>query len=52
MQSRGIPKKEAQALLMYAFTADVLKDVKIPALKTLISVQIAEKLGVDLGFNL
>jgi Fe-S cluster assembly protein SufD len=52
MQSRGIPKKEAQALLMYAFTADVLKDVKIPALKTLISLQIAEKLGVDLGFNL
>ena len=51
MQSRGIPKKEAQALLMYAFTADVMKDVKIPALKTLITGLIADKLGVDLGFD-
>ena len=52
MQSRGIPQVEAQALLMYAFTADVLKDVKIPALKDLITELIAEKLGVDLGFDL
>lgn len=52
MQSRGIPQKEAKALLMYAFTADVMKDVKIPALKTLVTGLIADKLGVDLGFDL
>ncbi|KJD31678.1 Fe-S cluster assembly protein SufD [Tamlana nanhaiensis] len=52
MQSRGIPKKEAKALLMYAFSNDVLSSVKIPELKQRITKIIASKLGVSLGFDL
>ncbi len=52
MQSRGIPKKEARALLMYAFANNVLTSVKIPELKTRITNEIADKIGVQLGFDL
>ncbi len=52
MQQRGIPKKEARALLMYAFSNTVLESVKIPELKTRINSLIAKKLGVNLGFDL
>ncbi len=52
LRARGIPKKEAQALLMYAFANNVLKSVRIPELKTRINRLIAEKLGVRLGFDL
>ena len=52
MQSRGIPKKEAKALLMYAFSNNVLNSVKIPEMKQRITKIIANKLGVNLGFDL
>ncbi len=52
MQQRGIPKKEAKALLMYAFTSEVTSSVKIPELRTKIAKIIATKLGVNLGFDL
>ena len=52
MRSRGIPAKEAKALLMYAFTNNVLDSVKIPELKQRINKLIAEKLGVNIGFDL
>jgi Fe-S cluster assembly protein SufD len=52
MQSRGIPKKEARALLMYAFANNVLSSVKIPEIKKRITKQIALKIGVQLGFDL
>ncbi|MGA1227213.1 MAG: Fe-S cluster assembly protein SufD [Tamlana sp.] len=52
MQSRGIPKKEAKALLMYAFSNNVLSSVKIPEMKQRITKIIANKLGVNLGFHL
>jgi len=52
LQSRGIPKKEARALLMYAFANNVLASVRIPELKTRINKLIAKKLGVNLGFDL
>ena len=52
LQSRGIPKKEARALLMYAFANNVLSSVRIPELKTRINKLIAKKLGVNLGFDL
>lgn len=52
MQSRGIPKKEARALLMYAFANNVLNSVKIPEIKKRITKQIALKIGVQLGFDL
>tara|TARA_R110000796_G_scaffold37722_1_gene95048 strand:+ start:89599 stop:90915 length:1317 start_codon:yes stop_codon:yes gene_type:complete len=52
LQTRGIPKKEARALLMYAFANNVLASVRIPELKTRINKLIANKLGVNLGFDL
>jgi Fe-S cluster assembly protein SufD len=52
MQSRGIAKKEAKALLMYAFSNNVLSSVKIPEIKQRITKIIAEKLGVNIGFDL
>jgi len=52
MQQRGIPKKEAKALLMYAFANTVLESVKIPEVKSRINKLIATKLGVSLGFDL
>ena len=52
MQSRGIPKKEAKALLMYAFSNAVIESIKIPELKQRITKIIATKLGVNLGFDL
>ena len=52
LRTRGIPEKEAKALLMYAFANNVLDSVKIPELKQRINKLIAEKLGVNLGFDL
>ena len=52
MQQRGIPKKEAKALLMYAFTSEVTSSIKIAELRTKIVKIIATKLGVNLGFDL
>ncbi|WP_142784291.1 Fe-S cluster assembly protein SufD [Changchengzhania lutea] len=52
MQTRGIPEKEAKALLMYAFSNNVLSSVKIPEMKQRITKIIANKLGVNLGFDL
>ncbi|TQI69531.1 Fe-S cluster assembly protein SufD [Gramella sp. Hel_I_59] len=52
LQSRGIPRKEARGLLMYAFANNVLESVKIPEVKKRINKLIASKLEVDLGFNL
>ncbi|SEC18414.1 Iron-regulated ABC transporter permease protein SufD [Tenacibaculum sp. MAR_2009_124] len=52
MQQRGIPKKEGKALLMYAFANTVLESVKIPEVKKRITKIIANKLGVNIGFDL
>ena len=52
LRSRGIPKKEAKALLTYAFANTVLNSVQLPSLKKRINLQIAKKLGVNLGFEL
>jgi Fe-S cluster assembly protein SufD len=52
MQQRGIPQKEARALLMYAFSNEVISSIKIPELKQRITKIIATKLGVKMGFDL
>ncbi len=52
MQQRGIPEKEGKALLMFAFANTVLESVKIPEVKQRITKIIADKLGVDIGFDL
>lgn len=52
MRSRGIAKKEAKALLMYAFTNDVLENIKIPELQNKLNRIIANKLGVQLDLEI
>ncbi len=52
LRTRGIPEKEAKALLMYAFSNNVLESVKIPELKQRIKKLIANKLSVNIGFDL
>ena len=52
MRTRGIPEKEAKALLMFAFSNNVLSSVKIPEIKQRITKIIANKLGVNIGFDL
>ena len=52
LRSRGIPEKEARALLMFAFSNNVLDSVKIPEIKNRITKIIADKLGVNIGFDL
>lgn len=52
MQQRGIPKKEGKALLMYAFANTVLESVKIPEVKSRITKLIAQKLKINIGFDL
>jgi len=52
LRSRGIPEKEARALLMFAFSNNVLDSVKIPEIKNRITKIIANKLGVNIGFDL
>ena len=48
LRSRGIPLKEAKALLMYAFANNVLESVKIPEIKKRITHQIALKIRSEL----
>ena len=52
LRSRGIPVKEARGLLMFAFSNNVLDSVKIPEIKQRITKLIAQKLGVNIGFDL
>jgi Fe-S cluster assembly protein SufD len=52
MQQRGIPEKEGKALLMFAFANTVLESVKIPEVKQRIAKIIANKLSVQIGFDL
>ena len=51
-RSRGIPVKEARALLLQAFAADGLRNVRIPELRRRLNKIIAKKLNVDLEFEL
>ncbi len=52
LQSRGIPRKEAKAMLLFAFGNDVVTKIKIPALKNRISKLIAKKLKVNLDLQM
>jgi Fe-S cluster assembly protein SufD len=52
LQTRGIPKKEAKALMLFAFANDVVEKIKIPALKSRITKLIAKKLDVELGLEM
>jgi Fe-S cluster assembly protein SufD len=52
LRSRGIPEKEAKALMLYAFGNEVIEKIKIPELKERITRIIAKKLNVDLSLEL
>ena len=52
MRSRGIREKEAKAVLTYAFASEAVNNFTIAEVKELAQKLIAEKLQVDLDFNL
>lgn len=47
LQARGIPKKQAEALLVYAFAAEVLEKITIPGLSELLEAELFAKLGME-----
>ena len=50
LRARGISKKEAQALLLYAFANDAMQNIDIVPLKEKLSKLLAEKLEVEMEF--
>ncbi len=46
MRSRGIPKEQAQTLLMYAFAEDVMNKIKIAPIRDYLESVVAEKLAM------
>ena len=50
LRARGISKKEAQALLLYAFANDAMQNIDIEPLKAKVSKLLAEKLNVQMEF--
>ncbi|OFX88169.1 MAG: Fe-S cluster assembly protein SufD [Bacteroidetes bacterium GWF2_33_16] len=49
MRARGIPKKEAKLLLMYAFAHEVIQKIKVPALKDRINDLVEKRLRGELS---
>ena len=49
MRSRGIPKDEARLLLMFAFTADVVERIRIPALADRMKMLVEKRLRGELS---
>ena len=49
MQSRGISEKEARLLLMFAFTNDVIENIRIEALKDRIKMLVEKRLRGELS---
>ena len=46
-QARGIPKKQAEALLVYAFAAEVLEKIGVPSAVEALEAALYAKLSVD-----
>jgi Fe-S cluster assembly protein SufD len=49
MQSRGISESEARLLLMFAFTNDVIENIRIPALQDRIKMLVEKRLRGELS---
>ena len=49
MQSRGISESEARLLLMFAFTADVMDNIRINALKDRMKLLVEKRLRGELS---
>lgn len=52
LRTRGIPEKEAKALLLYGFASDGLRHVKLPELRRNLNRLLAKKLQVNLDFEM
>tara|TARA_B100000902_G_scaffold55372_1_gene62051 strand:- start:2111 stop:3337 length:1227 start_codon:yes stop_codon:yes gene_type:complete len=52
MRSRGVGLEEAKAVLTYAFTSEVIDQISIAEVQNLVRNLLAEKLNVDLDFDL
>ncbi|MBS9766461.1 MAG: Fe-S cluster assembly protein SufD [Flavobacteriaceae bacterium] len=50
MQQRGIAKKEAQALLLYAFASEAIEKIKNEELQQRVSMLLADKMNVLMEF--
>ena len=50
LRARGISKKEAQALLLYAFANDAMQNIDIEPLRDSVSRLLAKKLDVNIDF--
>ncbi|MFY7787188.1 MAG: Fe-S cluster assembly protein SufD [Thermoflexibacteraceae bacterium] len=46
LRSRGVPEKQARALLMFAFVEDILDKIQVPALREHIENLMAERLQI------
>lgn len=51
LRARGISKKEAQAMLLFAFANDAMQNIDIEPLRVKISKLLAQKLGVGMVFE-
>lgn len=49
MRQRGIPEKEARLLLMYAFTGDIIDNIRIDALQERIKMLVEKRLRGELS---
>ena len=49
MRSRGVSKEEAQAVLVFAFAAEVLELISIEPVRKGLEKRLYEKLGVNLS---
>jgi Fe-S cluster assembly protein SufD len=49
MRSRGISEREARLMLMYAFTGDVIDNIRIPALEERIKMLVEKRLRGELS---
>lgn len=47
MRARGIAEKQAQALLVYAFAAEVLERITVPELREVLESELFSKMGLD-----
>jgi Fe-S cluster assembly protein SufD len=47
LRARGLDEKQAKALLLHAFAADILEQVKPEALRTYLEKKIDERLNVE-----
>lgn len=47
LRARGVPKKQAQALLVYAFAAEVLEKITVDDVREALEAALFEKLGTE-----